>query len=124
MATDTITGLVFPGGFNLPLWTAIDRQFFKSYGIEIEPHYTTSSMEQLSGLISGRWQIALTGFDNIVAYQEGQGEARSDVAPDVFGCMGGDAALLRLVVRSDIASYADVSGKTLSVDALTTGFAF
>jgi ABC-type nitrate/sulfonate/bicarbonate transport system substrate-binding protein len=124
MATDTIKVIVFPGGFNLPLWTAIDRQFFKSYGIEIEPHYTTSSMEQLSGLISGRWEIALTGFDNIVAYQEGQGEAKIDVTPDLFAFMGGDSAFLRLVVQPDIASYADLRGKTLSVDALTTGFAF
>src|SRR6478736_1391295 len=124
MATDTIKVIVFPGGFNLPLWTAIDRQFFKSYGIEIEPHYTTSSMEQLSGLIAGRWEIALTGFDNVVAYQEGQGEAKIDVTPDLFAFMGGDTAFLRLVVQPDIASYADLKGKTLSVDALTTGFAF
>jgi ABC-type nitrate/sulfonate/bicarbonate transport system substrate-binding protein len=38
--------------------------------------------------------------------------------------MGGDTAFLRLVVQPDIASYADLKGKTLSVDALTTGFAF
>ena len=81
-------------------------------------------MEQLSGLILGRWEIALTGFDNIVAYQEGQGEAEIDVTPDLFAFMGGDSAFLRLVVQSDIASYADLRGKTLSVDALTTGFAF
>jgi ABC-type nitrate/sulfonate/bicarbonate transport system substrate-binding protein len=124
MEADTIKVIVFPGGFNLPLWTAIDRQFFKSYGIEIEPYYTTSSVEQLSGLILGRWDVALTGFDNIVAYQEGQGEAKVDVTPDLFAFMGGDSAFLRLVVQSDITSYADLKGKTLSVDALTTGFAF
>jgi hypothetical protein len=56
MAAGTIKVIVFPGDFNLSLWTAIDRQFFKSYGIEIEPHYTTSSVEQLSGLILGRWE--------------------------------------------------------------------
>jgi hypothetical protein len=38
--------------------------------------------------------------------------------------MGGDNAFLHLVVRSDINSYADLRGKALSVDALTTGFAF
>jgi ABC-type nitrate/sulfonate/bicarbonate transport system substrate-binding protein len=124
MEADTIKVIVFPGGFNLPLWTAIDRQFFKSYGIEIESHYTTSSVEQLSGLILGRWDVALTGFDNIVAYQEGQGEAKVDVTPDLFAFMGGDSAFLRLVVQPDITSYADLKGKTLSVDALTTGFAF
>jgi ABC-type nitrate/sulfonate/bicarbonate transport system substrate-binding protein len=75
-------------------------------------------------MIAGRWEIALTGFDNIVAYQEGQGEAKVDGTPDLFAFMGGDAAFLRLVVQPDITSYADLKGKTLSVDALTTGFAF
>ncbi|MGB9295261.1 MAG: ABC transporter substrate-binding protein [Pseudolabrys sp.] len=122
--TTHIKVIVFPGGFNLPLWTAIDRQFFSSRGLEVEPHYTINSVEQLSGLILGRWEIALTGFDNIVAYQEGQGEAKIDVTPDLFAFMGGDSAFLRLVVQPDITSYAELKGKTLSVDALTTGFAF
>jgi len=124
MMTGTIKVIVFPGGFNLPLWTGIERQFFKSYGLDLEPQYTVNSVEQLSGMIAGRWEIALTGFDNIVAYQEGQGEAKIDVTPDLFAFMGGDTAFLRLVVQPDIASYADLKGKTLSVDALTTGFAF
>ncbi len=120
----SIKAIVFPGGFNLPLWTGIERQFFKSYGFDVEPVYTVNSVEQLTGMIAGRWEIALTGFDNIVAYQEGQGEAKIDVTPDLFAFMGGDSAFLRLVVQPDIASYADLKGKTLSVDALTTGFAF
>jgi ABC-type nitrate/sulfonate/bicarbonate transport system substrate-binding protein len=120
----TVKAIVFPGGFNLPLWTGIERQFFRSHGLEVEPQYTVNSVEQLTGMIAGRWEIALTGFDNIVAYQEGQGEAKIDVTPDLFAFMGGDSAFLRLVVQPDIASYADLKGKTLSVDALTTGFAF
>lgn len=44
--------------------------------------------------------------------------------PDLFAFMGGDDAFLRLVVQKDIHSYADLKGKTLSVDAITTGFAF
>jgi ABC-type nitrate/sulfonate/bicarbonate transport system substrate-binding protein len=124
MMAGTVKVIVFPGGFNLPLWTGIERQCFKSYGLDVEPHYTVNSVEQLTGMITGRWEIALTGFDNIVAYQEGQGEAKIDVTPDLFAFMGSDTAFLRLVVQPDIASYADLKGKTLSVDALTTGFAF
>src|SRR6266851_5001967 len=124
MAASPVNVIVFPGGFNLPLWAAIERGFFKSHGLDVAPHYTINSVEQLSGMITGRWEIALTGFDNIVAYQEGQGEAKIDVSPDLFAFMGGDSAFLRLVVQPDITSYADLRGKTLSVDALTTGFAF
>jgi hypothetical protein len=65
-----------------------------------------------------------SGFDNVVAYREDQGEAEIDREPDLFVCMGGDNAFLSLVVQSDINSYSDLRGKTLSVDALTTGFAF
>ncbi len=98
--------------------------FFSRRSLDIKLHLTTSSMEQLSGLIKGQWEIGLTGFDNVVAYQEGQGEAEIDRDPDLFVFMGGDDAFLRLVVQGDIKSYADLKGKTLTVDAMTTGFAF
>jgi len=124
LANRKLDVIVFPGGFNLPLWTAQSQGFFARQGLEIEMHMTGSSIEQLSGMISGKWDIGMTGFDNIVAYQEGQGEAEIDREPDLFAFMGGDDAFLRLVVQGGIQSYADLRGKTLSVDAMTTGFAF
>jgi ABC-type nitrate/sulfonate/bicarbonate transport system substrate-binding protein len=122
--TDTINAIVFPGGFNLPLWTAEKQGFFAKRALDVRLHPTQNSMEQLTGLVAGRWDIALTSFDNVVAYQEGQGEAALDRAPDLFVFMGGDNAFLRLVVQPGIASYNDLKGKTLAVDAMTTGFAF
>jgi ABC-type nitrate/sulfonate/bicarbonate transport system substrate-binding protein len=116
--------IVFPGGFNLPLWVGIKQDFHAKRGLSLALHFTTSSMEQLAGLIRGDWDLGLTGFDNVVAYQEGQGEAEIDRVPDLFAFMGGDDAFLRLVVQKGVAGYADLRGKTLSVDALTTGFAF
>jgi ABC-type nitrate/sulfonate/bicarbonate transport system substrate-binding protein len=121
---DTVNVIVFPGGFNLPLWTAERQGFFARRDLVVKLHLTTSSMEQLAGLIEGKWEIGLTGFDNVVAYQEGQGEARLDREPDLFVFMGGDDAFLRLVVQGEIKNYSDLKGKTLSVDAMTTGFAF
>jgi ABC-type nitrate/sulfonate/bicarbonate transport system substrate-binding protein len=123
MAT-RLTIIAFPGGANLPLWAGIRQGFFARQGLDVIPSYTRSSVEQISGLVSGQWDIGLTGFDNIVAYQEGQGEAQLDREPDLFAFMGGDNAFLRFVAQKDIKSYADLKGKTLSVDALTTGFAF
>lgn len=124
MADRTLNVIVFPGGFNLPLWAGLRQGFYARRGLAPALHFTTSSMEQLAGLIRGDWDLGLTGFDNIVAYQEGQGEAKIDRVPDLFAFMGGDDAFLRLVVQKGIAGYADLKGKTLSVDALTTGFAF
>jgi ABC-type nitrate/sulfonate/bicarbonate transport system substrate-binding protein len=116
--------IVFPGGFNLPLWAGMSQGFYARRGLALKLHFTASSMEQLSGLVRGDWDIGLTAFDNVVAYQEGQGEAAIDRAPDLFVFMGGDDAFLRFVVEGGVKSYADLRGKTLSVDALTTGFAF
>jgi ABC-type nitrate/sulfonate/bicarbonate transport system substrate-binding protein len=121
---DTVNVIVFPGGFNLPIWAAQKQEIFLRRGLDVKLHLTTSSVEQLTGLIEGKYEIGLTGFDNVVAYQEGQGEARIDREPDLFVFMGGDDAFLRLVVRGDIKSYSELKGKTLTVDAMTTGFAF
>lgn len=116
--------IVFPGGANLPLWAGIRQGFFAEQDIDVQPSYTRSSVEQITGLVKGTWETGLTGFDNIVAYQEGQGEAVLDREPDLFAFMGGDNAFLRLVVQPGIKSYADLKGRVLSVDAMTTGFAF
>jgi ABC-type nitrate/sulfonate/bicarbonate transport system substrate-binding protein len=121
---ETVNVIVFPGGFNLPIWAAQKQEFFARRGLDVKLHLTTSSVEQLTGLIEGKWEIGLTGFDNVVAYQEGQGEAKVDREPDLFVFMGGDDAFLRLVVQGDIKSYSELKGKTLTVDAMTTGFAF
>jgi ABC-type nitrate/sulfonate/bicarbonate transport system substrate-binding protein len=121
---EVINVIVFPGGFNLPLWAADRQGYFAQRDLEVKLHLTTSSTDQITGLIEGRWEIGLTGFDNVIAYQEGQGEAQVDRPPDLFAFMGGDDAFLSLVVQKDIATYADLNGKTLSVDAMTTGFAF
>lgn len=124
MTQKTLNVIVFPGGFNLPLWAAQEQGFFARENLDVQLHMTASSMEQLSGLIGEKWDLAMTGFDNVVAYQEGQGEAQIDREPDLFVFMGADNAFLRLVVRGDINSYEELRGKTLSVDAMTTGYAF
>lgn len=119
-----LTIIVFPGGANLPLWAGLAQGFFAREGLDVAVRYTRNSVEQVTALVDGECELGLTGFDNIVAYQEGQGEASLTRKPDLFAFMGGDDAFLRLVVRADIHTYADLRGKVLSVDALTTGFAF
>src|SRR5262249_11079658 len=42
----------------------------------------------------------------------------------LFAFMGGYTGLLRLVTSPDVRSYAALKGKTVGVDAATTGFAF
>lgn len=123
-AQDKLEVIVFPGGFNWPIWAAQEKGFFAREGIEVRLTPTPSSMYQLKNLIESKFDIGMTAIDNVVAYQEGQGEAEITVTPDLFAFMGGDRGGLRLMVQPDIHGYADLKGKELSVDALTTGYAF
>jgi ABC-type nitrate/sulfonate/bicarbonate transport system substrate-binding protein len=78
----------------------------------------------MTGLAEGKFDIAITAFDNIVAYVEGQGEAPIGAQSEFFAFMGSDSGFLSLVVAPDVKTFADLKGKTLSVDARTTGYAF
>ena len=82
MANRVLSLIVFPGGFNLPLWAGMSQGFYARRGLELKlrsPRLDGAARR----LIRGDWDIGLTGFDNVVAYQEGQGEAAIDRAPDL-----------------------------------------
>src|SRR5262245_33481856 len=91
-----ISVIVFPGGFNWPIWIAQQNGYFAQNGIEPKLTNTPNSVFQLTGLIEGRFDIAMTAIDNVVAYMEGQGEAKVDRQPDIFAFMGGDNGFLSL----------------------------
>ncbi len=115
--------IVFPGGFNWPIWVAQEKGFFAKNGVDVKVTPTPNSVFQLTGLIEGKFDIAMTAVDNLVAYREGQGEAKV-VGPDLVAVMGGDNGFLRLVTVPEVKTYQDLRGKTVSVDARTTGYAF
>src|SRR5258708_1563282 len=121
---EPVSVIVFPGGFNWPIWVAQEKGYFAKGGIEVRLTPTPNSVFQLTSLIEGKFDIGLTAFDNVIAYMEGQGEASLSVQPDLFVFMGGDNGLLSLGVLPEIKTYQDLKGKTLSVDAMTTGYAF
>jgi ABC-type nitrate/sulfonate/bicarbonate transport system substrate-binding protein len=121
---EPISVIVFPGGFNWPIWVAQAKGYFAKGGIEVSLTPTPNSVFQLTNLIEGKFDIAHTAIDNVIAYMEGQGEASVSVQPDLFIFMGGDNGLLSLAVLPEIKTYQDLRGKTLSVDAMTTGYAF
>ena len=116
--------IVFPGGFNLPLWAAERQGFFAANGVRVILTPTPSSTFQMQGLAEGRFDIAMTAFDNVVAYQEGQGEAEIPPNPDLFAFLGSDDGFLSVMGGKGVQRFSDLKGRKLSVDALTTGFAF
>jgi ABC-type nitrate/sulfonate/bicarbonate transport system substrate-binding protein len=119
-----VSVIVFPGGFNWPIWIAQDKGYFARGGIEVVLTPTPNSVFQLTNLIDGTFDIAMTAIDNVIAYMEGQGEASTVSKPDLIVFMGGDNGFLSLVGVPEIKSISDLKGKTVSVDALTTGYAF
>lgn len=116
--------IVFAGGFNLPVWAAQRQGFFAQNGVAVTLTNTPGSAYQIAKLLEGEFDIGLTAIDNVIAYQEGQGEAKVMDNPDLFAFMGLDNGFLSLVAAPEIKSMADLRGKTLSVDAMTTGYAF
>ena len=94
---EKLTVNVFPGGFNWPLFVARDKGFFAQQGLEVAVQPTTGSVAQMSGLASGKFDIAMTAVDNIVAYVEGEGDKSVGKQPDFFGFMGSDSGFLSLV---------------------------
>src|SRR5215475_660687 len=119
-----VTVNVFPGGFNWGIYVTQERGLFEKNGIRVTVQATPASVSQMTGLSEGKFDIAMTAIDNIVAYVEGQGEAPIGPQPEFFAFMGSDTGFLSLVTAGDVKTIADLKGRTLSVDALTTGYAF
>ncbi len=119
-----VTVNVFPGGFNWGLYVGQDKGFFAQAGIAVQMQGTPNSVTQMTDFAQGKFDIAMTAVDNIVAYVEGQGEAPIGPQPDFMAVMGSDSGFLSLVTSPAIKNISDLAGKTLSVDALTTGYAF
>jgi ABC-type nitrate/sulfonate/bicarbonate transport system substrate-binding protein len=114
----------FDGGWNLPIWAAQRQGFFETNGVSVQLTYTPNSVFLVTSLLDGKFDIALATIDNLIAYQEGQGEAKIADNPDLFAFMGSDSGFLSIVARPGIKDVAGLKGGTLSVDAMTTGFAF
>jgi len=115
---------VFPGGFNWGVYVGQDKGFFAEGGIAVEIQGTPNSVTQMTDFSQGKFDIAMTAVDNIVAYVEGQGEAPIGPQGDFMAVMGSDNSFLSLVAAPAISKIEDLKGKTVSVDAMTTGYAF
>ena len=115
---------VFPGGFNWPIYVGQDKGGFARQGIAVTVLDTPNSIAQMTEFAEGQFDIAMTAVDNIVAYVVGQGQAPIGPQPEFSAFMGVDSGFLSLVAAPDVKSIADLRGRTLSVDAMTTGYAF
>jgi ABC-type nitrate/sulfonate/bicarbonate transport system substrate-binding protein len=116
--------LAFDGGWNLPIWAGQRNGYFEAQGVRVELAYTPNSGFLVKSVLEGRADLAFAAIDNVIAYQEGQGESSIPDGPDLFAFMGGDAGFISIVASPAVKSVTDLKGRTVSVDAMTTGFAF
>ena len=112
----------FGGATNLPVWVALDKGFFAKEGLSVTLDRTKGSKEQIADMMSGKYQFATSAFDNIVAYTDGQGAVKYDNF-DIVAVLGVHSGLNSVVVGKGIDKFEDLRGKTVSVDAVTSGYA-
>ena len=86
-------------------------------GLNVDHTETPSSTEQMRGLGEGRWDIASTAFDNVLAWSGREGAEIVAIAPAAQG------VVLPVVVRPEIKSWEDLRSKPLAVDAVDTAYA-
>ncbi len=90
---------------------------FERHGVAVDVTRTPSSTEQMRGLIENRWQIASTAFDNVLAWSARGG------GPRIVGVAQASGGVdLPVYVRPEIASWGDLRGKPLAVDAVDTAY--
>jgi ABC-type nitrate/sulfonate/bicarbonate transport system substrate-binding protein len=116
----------FAGGFNLPIWMTQRQGFFASETIDVKVDFTPGSTYQLTHLIAGTYDMGFTAIDNIIAYREGQNEAYLPPGTnvDLIAVLASDDGFLSISAQKDITSVEALKGRTVTVDAMTTGFAF
>jgi ABC-type nitrate/sulfonate/bicarbonate transport system substrate-binding protein len=70
--------------------------------------------------------MGFTAIANIVAYRERQNEAYlpPGTDADLIAVLAADDAFLSISAQKDIVSVAALKGHTVTVDAMTTGYAF
>jgi ABC-type nitrate/sulfonate/bicarbonate transport system substrate-binding protein len=114
----------FPGTGAGPIFAGIDQDFFAREGLAVTAESTNGSVAQISAILGNRYQIGFGGLDDVIAYDAGQGEVPIQQKADLFAFMGTDSGSLHVVTAPDVASVEGLKGRTLAVDAKTTGFAF
>jgi ABC-type nitrate/sulfonate/bicarbonate transport system substrate-binding protein len=93
------------------------RGLFPAEGLEVVVTTTPNSTDQMRGISNGTYEIASTGFDNVLAWSGREG------AEIVAVAQIRDQTILPLFVRPEIKNWSDLKGKKLAADAVDTAFA-
>lgn len=116
--------VAFAGASNWPIWIGLKKELFARERLDVTLEITPNSKQMAMDVHEGKYNIALTAIDNVVAYVEGQGEVQLTGPVDFVAFMGVDDGMLSLMAAKGTGSIGDLRGKDIAVDAMTTGFAF
>ena len=115
--TETLKLIQFRAAYNLPVHAGIETGIFARHGLALETVYTPGSLYISQALKEGQYDIGHTGADDIIAAVE------DDDGSDLFIFMGLHSGLFTLVGAPDCASIDALLGRSIGVDARTSGFA-
>jgi len=109
---------------SLPMMAADQKGFYEGNEIAVEFDQVKSSTQQFQSLHEGEYDVVQTSPDNTANYRLNDNNPIS-TRVDAKGFMGLDYGMYLVVVaRPEIESIEDLAGKTISVDALSSGFAY
>ncbi|HEY7714964.1 MAG TPA: ABC transporter substrate-binding protein [Candidatus Binatia bacterium] len=115
--TETLKLIQFRAAYNLPVHAGIETGIFARHGLALETAYTPGSLYISQALKEGQYDIGHTGADDIIAAVE------NDDRSDLFIFMGLHSGLFTLVGAPGCASIDGLFGRSIGVDARTSGFA-
>jgi ABC-type nitrate/sulfonate/bicarbonate transport system substrate-binding protein len=114
---ETLKLIQFRAAYNLPVHAGMETGIFARHGLELETAYTPGSLYISQALREGRYHIGHTGADDVIAAVENDGS-------DLFIFMGLHSGLFALVGAPDYATVEKLRGRSIGVDAKTSGFVF
>ena len=91
--------------------------YFAAEGFDVEITVTPNSTDQMRGISQGKYEVASTAFDNVLAWSGREG------AEIVAIAQISDKTVLPVFVRPEIRTWSDLKGKKLAADAVDTAFA-
>ncbi|MGH7855559.1 MAG: ABC transporter substrate-binding protein, partial [Candidatus Binatia bacterium] len=114
---ETLKLIQFRAAYNLPVHAGTETGIFTRHGLALETAYTPGSLYISQALKEGLCDIAHTGADDIIA------DVENDDSSDLFLFMGLHSGLFTLVGAPDCTSIDSLFGRSIGVDAKTSGFA-
>ncbi len=115
--TSPLKLIQFRAAYNLPVHGGMETEIFARHGLALETAYTPGSLYISQALKEGQYDIGHTGADDIIAAVENDDS-------DLFIFMGLHSGLFTLVGAPDCPSVDSLFGRSVGVDARTSGFVF